>query len=560
MKKDRRDFLKLMSAYSSMGISATAFSSIFDMLFLGSINQAAAATSSNSKLLIIQAYAAPERWVFDKFLDPYNSNNHIGLKTEGNTDKVNHQVVNYLTEANGRLQNTEYKFATVNGLKCPYLWSQNVGNSSGATRPMGDLLNNYLSIRGVNNGNGVHPISAAQTVEAAIGGTTITGAVADASNAPISHFAVNPVYVPFRSEKGKGRLRLAASSTGGTDLIAKLTEPFNNTNPFIAKDQLNKTLLDKMSSFNSIVDSSMAAKKSIGDSSLQSLAGAKDLMFDKLDKMTGDYVTLRDKYRKIIQTTMNIEMIGINNKAVGLANVSDRDDTYRFNGKKVLENDLRNLVPYFRYNSGNTETLDNLADIFTAAEYALNNGMSNSVHIRVLPWLRLNVSHSAGVSVLNHSFDAHTFGAMTQIMLMNSFYACFAGCMIELIDQLKATGVFNDTVIQFSGEFERRPRQNGIGSDHAGEAQTISLWSGKIDGAQVIGNVQNSNSSTYYGSYGYAAPDEEGHVNNVGNVASTIADILGVPSTSPNNHSLISMSNGKVVVPEKRLAKNKEAS
>ena len=558
MKKSRRDFLKLLSTYSSLGVSAASFNSILDTLFLGSINEALAAGVSNSKLLVLQAYAAPERWVFDKFLDPYNSNRLQGLKTNSSQNNVNNQVVNYLTERSGRLIDSEYRFANVNGIKSPYLWSQNVGSANGGSRPMSDLLNNYINIRGIDNGNGVHPISAAQQVQAAVGGASITGVVADASNAPLSHVAVNPVYSPFVSNKGKGRLRLGASSTGGTDLIAEIKKPFSNQSEFINNSSLNKNLLAKMESFNSVIDNSLAKKKNLSASAESALGGAKDLMFDKLDKMIGDYASLKAKYVQVIQNTMDIEMLGINNKAVGLTPVSSRDKTYNANSKAILEDDLRNIVPYFRYKSGRDETLDYMADVFALAEYSMVNAMSDSVHLRILPWIRLKLRYSSGLTFVNQNFDAHQWGAISQVIVMTSFYACLSACLLELIDQFKAAGIYKDSLIQFSGEFERRPRKDGSGSDHAGHASTVSLWSGKIDGAQVLGNVQNATHSTYFGSYGYASEDEDGHIINMGNVASTVADILQVQSPSPNNFSLVSVNNGKVIVPEKRLGKNKE--
>lgn len=566
MKKSRREFLKLMSSYTAMGMSASAFNTLVDVLLGNQVNQAFGADlgsqAPGSKFIYIQEYGAPERWVFDLFLDPYNQGGLTGLPLEGASGTLNKQVVNYYSGNSSRLLDPVYKFANVKGLKLPYMWSQKTG-AVGGDRPIADLLDNMLAIRGINTGNGIHTLSSQLQIQPSIGGSTLTGIVADNSNSPIGHVAINPVFAPYQSPQGKGRLSLGASANGGTNLIDRIKEPFKNENPFVETGDLNNHLLSKINAFDEALNNTLRAKKQLSASSEASLKGAKDIMFDKISKMIGDYPSLKAKYVNIIAATMNISMPGINNKPVGSTDINSRGSNYRLHGEVIVEQDVRDILPYNNYHAG-AGSLDYLADLFAFTEFATVNGLSDSVHIRSIPWRNLRFQAKTTGSPFtrsrSQSFDAHTYSGMVQIQLMTSYYSALSACMLELIDQLKAVGIWNDTVIQLGGEFCRRPRKDGTGSDHAGYATNISLFSGKVGSPKVVGNTRISTHGTYYGTYGASSERDDGRDINLGNVASTVAQMLKVESSSPNNASLVSMNGNEINIPDSQLAKNKGAA
>lgn len=562
MKKSRRDFLKLMGSYSALGVNASVFNTLVDMLMGDQINKAFGANlgsfQKNSRFVYIQEYAAPERWVFDLFLDPYSSNITPGLKGNS-TGTVNHQVVNAYTGDSQRYTGSTYKFVDVKGVKAPYLWGQYVGTPSGR-RPLSDLLDHLLSIRGINTGNGVHTISAAQQIQPATGGPTLTGIVADRSDRPISHVAVNPLYSPYRSDEGKARLNLGASVNGGTDLIERLKAPFNNQNLFIDTGDTDNQLYTKINQFEESLASSIAQNKKLDSSAEISLRGAKDVMFDKIDSLIGNYAELKAKYVSIISNTLNIPWAGINDKPVGSTNIAGRGNDYQLNATIIGNSDLRELIPFGNYGS-TTATLDYMADIFTLMEFSLINDLTDSIQVRTNPWRNLPYKRQDGSSArMSQTFDAHTWSGMGQILLMSSYYGCLGACLLELTDRLKENNTFDNTVLQLGGEFCRRPRKNGTGSDHAGYATNISLFTGKLNGPKIVGDIRPSTHSNYWGTYGAAAVRSDGRELNLGNVASTVASILNVPSSSPNNSSIVSLSEGNLNVPDSQLAKNKEVA
>jgi hypothetical protein len=87
---------------------------------------------------------------------------------------------------------------------------------------------------------------------------------------------------------------------------------------------------------------------------------------------------------------------------------------------------------------------------------------------------------------------------------------------------------------------------------HGFKGVPFSIFNGKIKKAAVIGNIgyeySNSNPVHSRGLWGAAASMQSmgNRPLNAGNVASTIASIIGVPSPSPNNISLVSVENDEI--------------
>ncbi len=112
--------------------------------------------------------------------------------------------------------------------------------------------------------------------------------------------------------------------------------------------------------------------------------------------------------------------------------------------------------------------------------------------------------------------------------------------MLELIDVLKAKGIFANTVIDVHGEFGRNPKDDGSSnfytnqcfSDHGGAATSVALLLCAISGPMVLGNVRNNAPvSDRRGSWGYQAGIDtfSGQVLDMGHFANTLATMLRVP-------------------------------
>jgi hypothetical protein len=129
------------------------------------------------------------------------------------------------------------------------------------------------------------------------------------------------------------------------------------------------------------------------------------------------------------------------------------------------------------------------------------------------------------------------------------------GGLLAFIDALKANGLFSSTLIHFTGDFSRSPRDgasdSGYGSDHGFSACVTSLISGAIDRPLLVGNITASplpGYASYPGTWGQAAPIADlGVAPGPGNVAATIAELMGIarhPWTS--SVPLLKSESGKV--------------
>src|SRR5690606_1086207 len=117
-------------------------------------------------------------------------------------------------------------------------------------------------------------------------------------------------------------------------------------------------------------------------------------------------------------------------------------------------------------------------------------------------------------------------------------------------------GTWNKTIIQTGSEFNRNPRTDGSGADHAPGASTVSIYSGLINGAACVGNVRTD---TNLGTYGVAANFQiEGEDRRLrfNDVARTITTMAGSPDIVTNGVSLMKPDGSGGWVPKLKVAKN----
>ena len=154
----------------------------------------------------------------------------------------------------------------------------------------------------------------------------------------------------------------------------------------------------------------------------------------------------------------------------------------------------------------------------------------------------------------SYSLDHHFCGASTLLLLNTRFYRALSACLYELITVLKNTdgNMFNRTAINVISEFSRNTMPGGGETAHGYKGVPFSMFNGLIKKAHVIGNIgyefSGSTPLTNRGLWGAAAPMQtmSGRPLNAGNVATTIASVVGVPSPSPNNISLVMIENGEL--------------
>lgn len=532
---DRREFMKLASLFTGTYFFSDPLLSFFaNSTHSLALNAYAADLQIKSKkYLYFSAAGAPPRWVFDLFLNP---NNDPGFAANPNIVNV------YQDDGSGVYTKADaYKFYDFNGVHLPWIWSFQVPTPGGAPRPMTDLLPHMLSMRGVDALTPSHGAAESLHERYTAGQPSLGGLVADSVNSLVPAMSIDNIGLAFNSKLGKVAQPVF---TDGNKTFDKNANVLNS-----ALSSFVKTTNEPSSTIP--VDKMMSAFSSTFKNYAPSMANdtkkAADQMRTGIADLSSSWTSLFTKYDNLTRAALNMRLPGVSDKPVGSSDVTTRGEEYRIdaNGMLTKVTDLRDEL-----NTSGVNPLNRMAQQFAVAEYMLKSGFGSFVNINL-------AAMTAIASNKVVTFDQHFTGNVTAVLINNHFYHGFATCLLELISSLDASGVWDSTVIHFTGEFGRIPKapdanKNPVyGSDHAPNATNVSVWAKNISGLQIIGNtyLNKVGSSAYSGTYGLGAPLSElgGRSPNLGHVTSTIADLLGVPTPSTNNSSLIQIASGAAI-------------
>jgi hypothetical protein len=112
--------------------------------------------------------------------------------------------------------------------------------------------------------------------------------------------------------------------------------------------------------------------------------------------------------------------------------------------------------------------------------------------------------------------------------------------------------MFDDTIINVSGEFNRRPRTDGSGSDHNWEGANYTMYSGCFAGPKIVGNIRASTGETgYVGTWGFGAAIAEigNRALDLGHVSASIATMIRVPSPITAVSTVVEENTSGKIVP-----------
>lgn len=520
---NRRSIIKL----SALGVASATFQGpvqyLIQSVLNGMINDAVAKDQGLNPRshLFIQLPGAPPRWTWDPLV-PYESISNMNSNVQVGTSFIN----------GGK--SIAYKTININGVNMPWLWQFDVASSGGGMRPISELMNDLLIMRGVNAGNAAH--SAARQLQVQPSGmpTSLMALNADIGTTPIPHINMNTYDINYYSKSGLGATTLRVGSNDQP--LSTLLSPFQN-----------RLSGDLMSKRNSIDKELKQVMNSLGDIAIQRNPGAKEIILSQKDAeelirrgfndMAKIYKDLQSKYKDIVlrSKTRNYKMAGINDAPVyGLYYGSKNEDL-----RSRCENNKMEMI-----------------EQFAVSEYVLKNKLSSSIAFG-----------ARGIMAQDNGFDEHTFDPLTSVYFNTLFNRCLGACVLELKDQLTSKNLWKETVVNISGEFGRRPSHqpgqkfHNFGSDHCPEAGSITLISGCLKGPEIIGNIlkETSTVSDYIhsrGTCGYQASNggEFGLLTSA-HYANTIATILRVPKPLTAGKSLVKEENGSVssIMPKAKI-------
>lgn len=527
MKKNRRDFLK----NSTLGITSLSRLSPIG-LFCNAITSESFAQSLDSNQSTQYVYfhlaGGPPRWLWDLPLNPNGSSDPLV------------QNATAITRFNANQLQGEYQTFDAGPYQMPILWDAKIPSlrhSDGIK--MASLLKNMMMIRGYTTGSDSHSLNRRRHMRPSFEGPSLSGLAADCSNSPIPAVAyLNPIQ--FSSQKGLGITTVSHHSP-----LEKLLSPLTlSTGISPNSDELDSIFNQFLEHFESNIDSRDIKKRTTYQDRLR----AKKLFKRNFGDLTQRYNSLYSKYQNLIQTVFTDSLFQIGSGVdsgsfLTKGNLPDIPEAWYLHDltsdPSLIENiDFTTLLCA-------ETTIKGLAESMAITEFLLTEKLCSSVTnmIQNLESLKFNDLY------VRTSNDSHGLGTISTLFLFSKFYQAFTACLHELVETLKDHHLFEDTVIQISGDFNRTARANGSGSDHAWHGSNTSFISGKIDRHMILGNTTAEIKSHYLGSWGKGASVEElgNRVLTLEDVAATAADLIGANYKFARAESLIEYdSNGKV--------------
>lgn len=520
--KTRRDLLKEIGLLIAAQPASVPIEFVVRNLWPGMMNKAMAQDLGLKvkQFIYVQQYGAPPRWMTDLMLVPYSSSGFIDSPAVG---------TKYVASG-GRYTGIEYETWSYKGLNVPYMWQFPVAAASGGVRPLSSLLDQFTQIRGVTTENAGHLESAALHFLPLGSSRSLFALSGDLNPHP---FPVVNAGTNFKhlSQSNKSAVHVNKSAS---NYLSFLLSPFARAAPSTfagRRAQLDGVINQALRE----MDKEAVKKNPSAEPVIESRVGALRLLERGVANINESWTALVTKYTDLIKRSINPAnpIPGISDLPIG--GTSGRAGTYAIgSGVITSEPDLRSLI------QSSTAPLD-MAECFALTEYAIKEQLTSSILIGPGSFDALNVPQPI-------RFDEHFTGAMPSLYLNVMYYRALGSCLLELIDQIKATGQWNNTIIEVAGEFNRSAKRDGSGSDHAFNGASLSLFSGAFSQPLVVGDIIPSvSSNAYRGTWGEGADiDKFNRKLKLSDVSATIASLLGAPRPNMNASLILTNAGGNV--------------
>ncbi|MGZ3770623.1 MAG: twin-arginine translocation signal domain-containing protein [Bdellovibrio sp.] len=498
----RRGFIAGGAIAGATALVPTPFERFLDALTKGIISNAHAEATGNAggrNLVNIISAGGPLRYSFDHWMR-VNSNDP--------TLVFNPMVATKFVSSSGRVTGVQYSTFDYHGVQVPHMFSHSVYNSSGSQRPLTDLLNNMLVIRGYGSGFDGHAFNAS-IQQAPVGGvSSLAGLAADYSRKTFEavEWPNRGSFGNYFSVKGKALNKLPGSTP-----LNSLLEGFGNpqSGRVLGRNlkERNRDAYDlAQARLVAYAQSDFAGATIVG----KNLSNATKLMKKGIGNINDYWKEAVGRYRSVMENSLRqTNLAGISDSSL-ISDESKLWSVHVTDGNRGLivskDTDLRSSIT----------TMDapgSLSEGLALAEYVLKEGLVTSLNLQASDIQNLSLtgvgSSSAKYTAIH---DMHETGAIASLFLTTTYYRALAAGILELADQLKKTQVngtdlWSETVVQYISEFDRVARSNGSGSDHGYNQMVTSVYSGAIkNGPFVVGNIsKNGVNSTYDGTQGIAA-------------------------------------------------------
>ncbi|OIQ19527.1 MAG: hypothetical protein BM556_03320 [Bacteriovorax sp. MedPE-SWde] len=485
----------------------------------------------------------PARWLFDNPIAPKKSSKF------GKHQMIVNSFDNAGSSAN--ISALNYKTENISGWQMPYFWKNEL-SLDGKTIQASSLLDNCLIVRGCHMRNDGHSLNNRKLSAPTPGHLSIPGMLADNMKAKIFP-AVNLV-------GDSGVAGVAGGTFRSVGQAIQIDTPQNHKDPFSYLIKPFLSLGNMKGEWSGLI------KSELGDN-------FKNDYF----KMQQRYNNLVKKYKLIIESNIVADgMVNIGERKVqSISNFTNGNFTedhakYLNHDYLVCNNDMRTML--------STAKIEGLAEQFATTEVLVTEGLCGNISINVNTISNLYYENSYkkdsvfrkinGIGDTKFTFksneksytgskkensfqlDSHDTGLLPNLFLNYALYKSVSACMAQLKLSLIKSKQYEKTLIHLASEFDRDPRPDCSGSEHGWNGHISSFYSGAIKGLKVIGNTYiQSPGESYYkenGTWGQGAPVKELGDRPIvyGNIASSIADILGVKTPSENDKPIFYKEKG----------------
>lgn len=505
---------------------------------LKNVFNVANADSGVGNYILLAMPGAPPRWMFDQMLNP-----------GGEAITANPMAITKLSVgANGTVNGGVYETINYKNRHVPAIFGTSVGSPNG-TRPLSDLLDNMLVFRGYGSGTDGHPTNMARQVNPLATAGSVSGNVADHSSTLFKamQFPSLGSSSGYSSIKGSGlTVPLFRGSGVEWNYINEILSPFGKRNESFALQNVRSRYQDLISQVQAALSAAFAADREDFSSLRADQTQALEKIRSGIDGLIDSWPALYSKYTNIISWAFR------DRSTPGFtANpIVPENDNGTFVTPWSLALDQGPAVASPNQDARDwTQNADIsvLASSFALCEFVLTQKLTQSFELNVFPPQNLAIQvirnnggllSSPQMMMSSLTYDQHNTGSLAGFHFNSCLYRGVGGAVLELIAQLKANAMFDNTVIHWTQEFGRLPRNTSDGSDHGFDAMVSCAITGRnTQGPIVLGNILRGGTKSiwpevYSHCFGYKGLTNVGGKNiylTPAHVTSSLAVLLNLP-------------------------------
>ncbi len=501
------------------------------------------------RLISISLAGAPARWGFDGALQPGGND---PFRYNGQNSRKESMLITKLTPDSDGINGVLGSYATheVGGVHLPHLWSGKIATPNQGSTSMSNLASNLLIMRGVRTRDG-HSLSAGLPLNPGTG-DSLGGLMAGRSKLAIPSIGYHSDARYYQSSKG-----IPETNAEINNPISTLLSGFASGANLVGLSETG--VGEKMDLALQMMKEKAGSLSRMVPISYEQRLAAKKLMKLSYGDLTGAYASLYSKYKTLISrsfTEAGLKLSDVDGVAIAGAETNpfkvESDGLYGYYKGQNLSTMIpgSTLLKYLAEGMAVTEFMMTGGGVKSASNAPFLEGFS--CFSNVVAGVSLQASSFPGVedasdggAIQRISLDGHKSGSIVQMVVCAAYFRAISSCIYELITQLKkipstvpGRSRFDDTVIYLGSEFARDANDDASGTGHGWKGAVFSIFSGMVKSPTVLGNIQVTGSDEgKRNTWGEGAPVKAftNQVAGIGNVVSTVAGLLDLPSPTRNS-------------------------